>query len=219
VAEALEIGVVPGVSADKWIRVWRERMPDVPLTVVAVDEGAALEALESGTDMVFSRLPVEGADEELHVIPLWSETPMVVAAKDHPVKVFDAVTLADLADEELYPGWDEATLDIVAAGHGIARMPQSVFRATGRRDVVAREITDAEATRVGLVWRSSTSGPLIDEFIGVVRGRTAQSSRGAGAPDPTPKPKPETRRERPKTTGGTQHRRRTPKGRSGRRTR
>ncbi|BDZ47436.1 LysR family transcriptional regulator substrate-binding protein [Naasia aerilata] len=180
-AESFTIGVVTGVSADKWIRVWRERMPDVPLSVLAVEEGAALEALADSADMVFARLPVPSDDDELSVIPLWSETPMVVAAKDHPVKVFDTVTVADLADEELYDGWDDATLDIVAAGHGVARMPQSVFRATGRRDVVAREITDAEPTRVGLVWR--TSGPLIDEFIGIVRGRTANSSRGA-APEP-----------------------------------
>ena len=127
---------------------------------------------------------------DLHVIPLWDETPVVVAAKDHPVKVFDTVTLADIADEELYPGWDDATLDIVAAGHGIARMPQAVLRATGRRDVVGRPITDAEPSRVGLVWRRTTEGPLIDEFIGIVRGRTANSSRGsAETPPPEPKPK------------------------------
>jgi DNA-binding transcriptional LysR family regulator len=222
VAEALEIGVVPGVSADKWIRVWRERMPDVPLTVVAVGEGDALAALEAGTDMVFSRLPAGGEDDDLHVIPLWSETPMVIAAKDHPVKVFDSVTLADLAEEELYPGWDEGTLDIVAAGHGIARMPQSVFRATGRRDLVAREITDAEPTRVGLVWRSSSSGPLIDEFIGIVRGRTANSSRGAGGTEPEPEQrakKPDKRPEKNRAARPTSDRRRTPKARGGRRPR
>ncbi len=142
--------------------------------------------------MALARLPIEGVDAaDLHVIPLWDETPVVVAAKDHPVKVFDAVTQADLADEELYPGWDDATLDIVAAGHGIARMPQSVFRATGRRDVVGRPISDAEPTQIALVWLRTTGGQLVDEFIGIVRGRTANSSRGsAEAPPPEPKPKP-----------------------------
>jgi DNA-binding transcriptional LysR family regulator len=211
VVQALEIGVVPGVSADKWVRVWRERMPDVPLTVVAVEEGEALAALDAGAHMVFSRLPVVGADEDLHVIPLWSETPMVIAAKDHPVKVFDAVTLADLQGEELYPGWDEGTLDIVASGHGIARMPQSVFRATGRRDLVAREISDAEPTSVGLVWRTSSAGPLVDEFIGVVRGRTANSSRGPGGAEPTPE-KPAKRPPKTRTPAAAD-KRRTPKGR------
>jgi hypothetical protein len=146
----------------------------------------------------------------------------VIAAKDHPVKVFDTVALADLEGEELYPGWDEATLDIVAAGHGIARLPQSVFRATGRRDLVAREIRDAEPTRVGLVWRTSSAGPLIDEFIGIVRGRTANSSRGAAAQDAATAPTPERKEKRPpkaRPAGATAQRRRTPKGRGGRRPR
>ena len=190
VAGTLSIGVVTGVTPDKWVRVWRERMPDVALRVVPVEDAGAAAALTEGADLVFARLPVEGAEEgALHVIPLWEETPVVVAAKSHPVKLFDAVTLADLASEERYPGHDEAVLDIVAAGHGIAVMPQSVFRATGRRDVVARPITDEPPTRIGLVWRKGTEGPLVDEFIGVVRGRTANSSRGdQAAPEPTKAP-------------------------------
>ena len=181
------IGVVTGVTPDRWVRVWRDRMLDVPLEIAPVDDVAA--ALRARVRMVFARLPVAGIDPgEVHVIPLWEETPMVVAAKDHPVKAFDSVTEADLADEELYPGWDEGVLDIVAAGHGIARMPQSVFRATGRRDLVARPVSDAPASRVGLVWLRDDEDPLVAEFIGIVRGRTANSSRGEGAQEPAPEP-------------------------------
>lgn len=175
--EAFVIGVVDGVTPDRWVRVWRDRMTEVPLQVVPVERPA--DALRSGVRMLFARLPVEDlAAQDLHVIPLWEETPVVVAAKDHPVKVFDEVTEADLAEETLYPGWDEGVLDVVAAGHGIARMPQSVFRATGRRDLVARPVSDATPSRVGLVWLRSEDDPLIEEFIGIVRGRTANSSRG-----------------------------------------
>jgi DNA-binding transcriptional LysR family regulator len=202
VIEGLSVGVVPGVSADKWARIWRERLPDVPLTVVQVAEDAAVPALEGTVDLVFARLPVP-EDRELHVIPLWEEVPVVVAAKDHPLKVFESVALAELGDEELHPGADEATLDIVAAGHGIARMPQSVFRATGRRDLVAREITDAPRTRIALAWPAARTGPLIDEFIGIVRGRTANSSRGAAPPPPPPPAPKRARTARPaKRTGG-----------------
>ncbi|MGT2427349.1 LysR substrate-binding domain-containing protein [Amnibacterium kyonggiense] len=188
------LGVVPGVTPDRWVRVWRERMPEVPLRIVPVDDAPA--ALRTGVTMVFARLPID--DPTAHVIPLWEETPVVVAAKDHPVRLFDAVTEADLADEELYPGWDDAVLDVVAAGHGIARMPQSVFRATGRRDVVARPIADAAPTRIGLVWLRDSGGPLVDEFIGVVRGRTANSSRGTA---PEPAAAPTKRPARPAKTG------------------
>lgn len=179
------IGVVTGVTPDRWVRVWRERLPETPLQVVPVDDVA--EALASRVAMVFARLPVDAAG--VHVIPLWEETPVVVAAKDHPVRVFESVTEADLAEEAFYPGWDDGVLDIVAAGHGVARMPQSVFRATGRRDVVARPISDAPTTRIGLVWLRDEGGPLVDEFIGMVRGRTANSSRGEAAPPAPPAPK------------------------------
>jgi DNA-binding transcriptional LysR family regulator len=197
VPDPFVIGVVPGVTPDRWVRVWRERMLDVPLEVTPVADVAA--ALASGVRMVFARLPVPGVPAaDLHVIPLWEETPMVVVAKDHPVKMFDAVTEADIADEELYPGWDEGVLDIVAAGHGIARMPQSVFRATGRRDVVARPVSDAPPSRVGLVWLREEADALVDEFIGIVRGRTQNSSRGDAGQEAAPEParKPDRKAER-----------------------
>lgn len=187
------IGVVAGVTPDRWVRAWRDRRRDVPLEVVAVEHPA--DALRSGVRMVFARLPVAGIEEDaVHVIPLWEETPVVVVAKDHPVKVFDEVTEADLVDEQLYPGWDDGVLDIVAAGHGVARMPQSVFRATGRRDLVARPVTDAVPSRVGLVWLRTEEGGLVDDFIGIVRGRTENSSRAA-APEPPSRPAPATKRQ------------------------
>ncbi|HET6824715.1 MAG TPA: LysR substrate-binding domain-containing protein [Amnibacterium sp.] len=212
-SDGLVIGVVTGVTPDKWVRTWHDRMPDVPLRIEAITDEQAGPALGVALDMAFARLPIGGVEAaELHLIPLWDETPVVVAAKDHPIKVFDTVTLADIADEEVYPGWDDATLDIVAAGHGVARMPQAVLRATGRRDVVGRPITDAEPTRVGLVWRRTTEGPLIDEFIGIVRGRTANSSRGFAEP-PAPEPKPrrpaKEPKPRPKRSGQQRKRRQT----------
>ena len=208
--DGLVIGVVTGVMPDKWLRTWHDRLPDAPLRIEAITDEEAGRALGDRLDMALARLPIDGVDAaDLHVIPLWDETPVVVAAKDHPVKVFDTVTLADLADEELYPGWDDATLDIVAAGHGIAQMPQAVLRATGRRDVVGRPITDAEPSKVGLVWRRTTQGPLIDEFIGIVRGRTANSSRGsAEPPPPEPKPKRAPKDAKPKPKRAAQPRKR-----------
>ena len=189
------IGVVTGVTPDRWVRVWRERLPEVPLQVVPVEDVAG--ALGSDVSMVFARLPLEGLrPDQVHTIALWEETPVVVAAKDHVVKAFDEVTEADLADEQLSPGWDDAVLDIVAEGHGIARMPQSVFRATGRRDVIARPISDAPTTRIALVWLRDEGGPLVDEFIGVVRGRTANSSRGDAAAVP-PEPAKQAKAAKP----------------------
>lgn len=177
--DPLRIGVVPGVTPDRWVRVWRQRRPEVRLEIVALPDDGAAAALPDRADMVFARLPVPGLDPDAaHVIPLWTETVVVVAARDSPVRAFDALTAADLAGEERREGWDEPVLDLVAAGAGVTTMPQAVFRATGRRDLVSRPLLDGEPTRIGLAWLRASGGPLVDEFIGVVRGRTANSSRG-----------------------------------------
>jgi DNA-binding transcriptional LysR family regulator len=175
------VAFVPGVTPARWSRVWAERMPDVELWLVPIPEREVEPALRGQdgaprADMCFARLPID--DDGLSVIPLWEEAPVAVAGKDHPLKVVDTVTLAELVDEDTVDGQDEAALDLVAAGAGIATMPQAVFRGHNRRDLVARLISDAEPTRIALVWREGDSRDEIDEFIGIVRGRTAASSRG-----------------------------------------
>ncbi len=181
------VAFVPGVTPARWARVWSQRMPDVELSLTPIAEDDATAVLHGtdgspAADMCFARLPID--TRGLSVIPLWEETPVAVSAKDHPLKVVDAVTLADLADEDSVDGQDEAALDLVAAGAGIATMPQAVYRAHNRRDVVARPIADAEPTRIALVWREGDSREEVQEFIGIVRGRTAGSSRGR-RPDAT----------------------------------
>ena len=47
-----------------------------------------------------------------------------------------------------------------------------------RRDVVVRPVLDLSPTRIGLAWRIDDDDPRLEDFIGVVRGRTARSSRG-----------------------------------------
>ncbi|BDI22144.1 LysR family transcriptional regulator substrate-binding protein [Herbiconiux sp. L3-i23] len=221
----LIVGFVAGVSPDKWARVWAERMPHVELRLRPVAADAAVASLRAGNEMVFARLPLPPRDpttgdqtsgdeaSELHSIPLWEETPVVIAPKDHPVKLFDAVTLADLESENMLEGEDDATLDLVAAGVGLARMPQAVFRANGRRDVIARPISDAEPTRIALVWPAGATDEVLDEFIGVVRGRTVQSSRGA-APEPAKaQPKKGSSPQKSGKTGGKVQKGRPAKGR------
>ena len=82
-----------------------------------------------------------------------------------------------LVDEE----W-RAAVESVAANIGIAVMPQAVARALMRKDVVPRLIIEGPEWQVAVAWRDGSVDPLVEEFIGIVRGRTARSSRGtAGA--------------------------------------
>ena len=63
-------------------------------------------------------------------------------------------------------------------------LPQSLGRLHQRRGLTARIVRDAPGSAVGLAWVTDRYDDLTEEFIGIVRGRTATSSRGRGAPPP-----------------------------------
>lgn len=71
---------------------------------------------------------------------------------------------------------DAIALDRVLAG-AVLVVPMSIARGASRRDLVFRPVTDAEPSPVALAWRVDSEHPLIDEFVGVLRGRSADSSR------------------------------------------
>jgi DNA-binding transcriptional LysR family regulator len=177
VTDPFVLAFVPGVTPAKWVGIWKERMPRAPLELRPLPQVEALQWLrEGGATVALVRLPVEG--EEFTVIPLYSEVSVVVAAKDHPIAAFESVTLADLLDETLVDGKDAAAVELVAATDSIAIMPHSLARLHSRKDSVSRPITDAPETRVALVWLEMRTTPQVEEFVGIVRGRTANSSRG-----------------------------------------
>lgn len=176
---AFVVGVTPG----KWARVWAERLPRHPLVLAPLGQDEALAALDDGSaDVALVRLPIHS--EHLSAIPLYEELPVVVVPKDHAIEAVEGVTLADLTAEAVLDGAWEETIALVAANVGVAVMPQSVARALSRRDVVARPLTDGGTTRIALVWPTDRTTPLVEEFVGIVRGRTANSSRGAVAEAP-----------------------------------
>jgi DNA-binding transcriptional LysR family regulator len=170
---------VPGVTPTKWERIWRERMRRQRLELRPASPREALAALRDGSaDAAFLRDAV--ADEEFSAIRLYEETPVVVASRDHlfaalgPDEQLDA---AELEHENVLPGQDTETLELVAAGVGVARMPQSVARALSRRDVIARAVRGAASTTISLVWPIDATTPSVEAFVGIVRGRTQNSSR------------------------------------------
>jgi DNA-binding transcriptional LysR family regulator len=185
----LQLRYVAGVSPARWLRAWNERRPDLPLEAHRVDEAGQLAGLREGeVDVAFVRLPVD--DEGLHVIPLWEEQPVVVLAKDHTFADEASLALADLADEPVAPEQADAamTIELVAAGTGIALMPHGVARLHARKDVVAIPVSDAATTRIALVWTLERDDADIQEFVGVVRGRGAKSSRGRDDDEPALSP-------------------------------
>jgi DNA-binding transcriptional LysR family regulator len=185
VVPTLRVGHVPGVTLTKWRRIWGERFPRLGLDVVEVAEADQRAVLQQEqVDMCFVRLPLD--DPALHLIPLYEETPVVVVPRDHPAALFDEVSRGDLDDEEVLEGFPTAeAMDLVAGGAGIVYLPQSVARTASRRDLVHRPVTDGTPTRIGLAWLRENPHEMIEEFVGIVRGRTVNSTRTA-RPEPEP---------------------------------
>jgi DNA-binding transcriptional LysR family regulator len=189
----LRIGFVTGATPDRWAATWRERFPREPLELVPVTEDEQEGVLRSGAvDLALVRLPVDR--DGLHVIPLYDELPVVVAAQDHLVAAADEVVLADLDAEQLVrphrSGWrpgaaqlewpamtEREAVEAVAAGTGIVVVPMSVARLYHRKDVVQRRVADLPPTTVALAWLVERDDERAQQFVGIVRGRTARSSR------------------------------------------
>jgi hypothetical protein len=66
----------------------------------------------------------------------------------------------------------------VAAGVGTLIVPQSLARLHRRKHLTFRLITDAPACPVALAFVDGAQSDLVEEFIGIVRGRKPSSSRG-----------------------------------------
>jgi DNA-binding transcriptional LysR family regulator len=186
---------------DKWVRIWNERQPDVPLTLTQVPAGAAAERLLGGdADAGLVRTPVDR--EVFSAIPLYTEQTVVVVPKDHLVTAVDEVAPEDLADDiVLHPlddvlDWESLpgrpalerpattadAVELVAAGIGVLVVPLSLARLHHRKDLTHRPLKDAPESSVALAWPEDAKTDRIEDFIGIVRGRTVNSTRGRQQP-------------------------------------
>lgn len=170
-------------------------MPHVRLELVPLlfaDQRAALDDL----DAALVRLPIEDAD--LHVIRLYDEVPVVVAATESHLLAADELDASDL-DGEVLLASSEDVLDLdlpgttasaypavpttadliatVATGVGIAVVPMSLARLHHRKDVEYRVLRDGPLSTVAFVWERERSTDDVDALVGIIRGRTANSSR------------------------------------------
>ncbi len=194
VTRGLRLAFVTGATPDRWADRWRERYPDEPLELVPVTEEAQEAVLRDRVvDAALVREPV--SRDGLHLVRLYEERAVVVSQVDHALTAYDEVALADLADEQhVLPPPEALTLrepqldfppmtqreavEVVAAGTGVAVMPMAVARLLHRKDVTHRPVTDLAPTTVGLAWLVERDDEQLQRLVGVVRGRTARSSRG-----------------------------------------
>ncbi|MGW2835494.1 LysR family substrate-binding domain-containing protein [Streptomyces sp. NPDC001286] len=196
-SQTFRLAYVPGTTPAKWVRIWNERLPDIPLTLQPVAAAEAPDVLRAGeADAGLVRLPVDRT--YFSAIPLYTETTVAVVPKDHVITAAEEITLADLADEVLFhplddvldwdappgepaferPATTEDAVELVAAGVGLLVVPQSLARLHHRKDLTYRPVTDAPRSSVALSWPEDATTDLVEDFIGIVRGRTVNSSRG-----------------------------------------
>jgi DNA-binding transcriptional LysR family regulator len=129
---------------------------------------------------------------------------VAVVPTDHILSAVDEITAANLDGEPVLlplddvlawagapgtpvdhrPETTEDAIELVAAGIGALIVPQSLARLYHRKDLTYRPITDAPTCPVALAVPEGQQPALVEEFIGIVRGRKPSSSRGQIEPAP-----------------------------------
>ncbi|WP_438353853.1 LysR substrate-binding domain-containing protein [Microbacterium sp. CJ88] len=202
VPRVFRLGVIPGATPGKWVQAWRERMPAVAVELVPLEVRDQRTALLSGElDAALVRLPLE--DDGLHVIRLYDEVPVVVVSAESALTVAEQLGADDLVGEVLVvprddvfgaevlsaaiPGAASPRFDppadtgdaiaTVAAGVGIVVVPMSLARLHHRKDAEHRPLRGGPTSTVALAWPAERTTPDVEAFVGIVRGRTAHSSR------------------------------------------
>ncbi|MHA2788552.1 LysR family transcriptional regulator substrate-binding protein [Corynebacterium sp. S7] len=211
----LTLAFVTGTEPSKWFRRFRDSTSHGLSTRDSDDAFAELQAGEA--EIALTRLPDARITEEYFVVTLYDEEPGVAVPKDSVyAEVAEAVALRDLEGEHVneYDTIDElrAGLQVVAANVGIAFGPKPLLKMLSKKQVVPLTLKGGRdpVTSIALVWRKADDSDAIQDFVGVAKGRTLNSSRAA-APKRTAKEKriaKETRRGKQSPQPGGRKKRR-----------
>lgn len=193
VTNQFAVGYVPGVMPGKWFRRWEDRRHKPALSQYPVRADSWREALINGEiKACFVRLNWEDRDpsleelrQDFRAVALYEELQVAVLDKDHILTVAETLTTEELNTEsapQQRPATDDAEMavELTAAGVGPVILPMSVARLHHRKDVTYRELSDAPTIPVVLVWPQDLSEEdeaAVQQFVGIVRGRSANSGR------------------------------------------
>ena len=147
---------------------------------------------------------VTGADldpQQIHLVRLYAEAPVIMVSEDHLLAAWleedgdlGASELADEtfwdprqyaaepvtdpldAPEEVAAG-ERMAIQLVATGSGYTLLPASVARMFGQKDIRVLPTNVHPGWEVGLAWQKAADSDLIQDFIGVTKGRRPRSSR------------------------------------------
>jgi DNA-binding transcriptional LysR family regulator len=169
-------------------------------TVVVVPRDHLLaDAAEVSLADLAGEVLLQPADDVL----AWPATPPA-AGQGRADSAGSPVVGAQQPPATMAPPTTAAAVEMVAAGAGVLVVPQSLASLHHRRDLAHRPVTDAPTSSVGLVWRRDAHTDLVEQMIGIVRGRTVNSTRGT-TPPPTARTKNSAKVTRQKRTPPRHH--------------
>ncbi|MBI9000073.1 LysR family transcriptional regulator [Corynebacterium sp. CCM 9185] len=218
---ALSISFVTGTAPGKWFDRFGERTGHrEPVTGESIDPMA--ELIDGQADLVLVRLPDPRIDDTYHLVRLYEEEPGIAVPKDSELSLVDTLGRGDISDQTVFytPDVDGRVdvravgeaVDVVATGVGVVLAPRPLLRRLGSRRTENRGYRDGSPTTIALVWRVLDDCDVIQDFVGVARGRTGASSRTA-QPKRTASEKAAAKKVRRAATEGVP--RRKPVGRGG----
>ena len=177
----------------------RKAVPENPfahMSIVRPDrEPASADGEKYHSIRLYEELPVVILPVD-HVLTVLDEVPVEELAEEFLLQPASDIP----AYEEVSRAWresagrivpegltDQETIELVAAGVGLYIVPMSIARFYHRKDLTYRPVAGLDTYPVHLVWprapkgepRSEELEALLQDFIGIVRGRTATSERGS----------------------------------------
>ena len=177
----------------------RKAVPENPfahMSIVRPDrEPASTDGEKYHSIRLYEELPVVILPVD-HVLTVLDEVPVEELAEEFLLQPASDIP----AYEEVSRAWresagrivpeglnDKETIELVAAGVGLYIVPMSIARFYHRKDLTYRPVAGLDTYPVHLVWprapkgepRSEELEALLQDFIGIVRGRTATSDRGS----------------------------------------
>ena len=177
----------------------RKAVPENPfahMSIVRPDrEPASADGEKYHSIRLYEELPVVILPVD-HVLTVLDEVPVEELAEEFLLQPASDIP----AYEEVSRAWresagrivpegltDKETIELVAAGVGLYIVPMSIARFYHRKDLTYRPVAGLDLYPVHLVWprapkgepRSEELEALLQDFIGIVRGRTATSDRGS----------------------------------------
>lgn len=207
----LRLSFVTGTEPGKWFTRFRDRTAHGRM-VTTDSEDPIADLLDARADLALARLPDPRVTADHHVVELYREAPGIAVPKDSELTLLDRVAPSDIEGEAVH--WRtpadgvvdvpavRAGLQVVAANVGVVIAPRPLLRVLSRKQVEHRDFAgDGPDTRIALVWGRSGDSEAIQDFVGIARGRTPNSSRQA-VPKRTAREKSLAKQKRRAEAGG-----------------